>query len=262
MTNPTHTQHTTAPRTTAPHTTAPRTTAPRTTAPHAAAPRTTAPHGRPAPQDRPAPVPATAPRTPSGLVRPAGFTRFALVAAPVSLVVYGAVRLLSERGTPGTGWTLGHLAMLVGVLLFVPVLRQLYRSAPASRRPAASAALLVTGAGLLATAVQAAIDLVSGLIAEDRPAMREIFRQVKAVPGVEPVVYGVVPQLFFVGLVVLAALTAASVRTRILMVTALVAGTVCMAVSLDLLPVGGLCMLLALAPLLAAGRVAPLPRTN
>lgn len=200
--------------------------------------------------------------TTAPLARPGRVTRFALVAGPVALIAYGAIRLLSERGTPGIGWTLGHLAMLTGVLLFLPVLRHLHRSAPPSRRRAASVALLAAGAGLAATAVQAAIDLISGLVAEGRPAMSAIFRQVKAVPGVEPVVYGVVPQLFFLGLIVLAALVAASARTRILMAAALLLGTLCMAVNLNLLSLGGLCFLLAFAPILLAGRVAPLPRTN
>ncbi|MFD3514054.1 hypothetical protein [Streptomyces sp. NPDC058657] len=210
-----------------------------------------------------------APRTPNPpqaratpLVPPAGLTRFAFVAGPLALLAYGGIRLLSERGTPGLGWTLGHLAMLTGVLLFLPVLRHLHRAAPPSRRRAASVALVAAGAGLVATAAQAVIDLVAGLAAADRPAMREIFRQVKAVPGVEPVVYGVVPPLFFLGLIVLAALVAASARTRILMAGTLLAGTVCMAVSLDLLPLGGLCFLLAFTPLLLAGRVTALPRTN
>jgi hypothetical protein len=196
------------------------------------------------------------------LARPGRVTRFALVAGPVALIAYGAIRLLSERGTPGIGWTLGHLAMLTGVLLFIPVLRHLHRSAPPSRRRAASVALVAAGGGLVATSAQAAIDLISGLVAEDRPAMSAIFRQVKAVPGVDPVVYGVVPQLFFLGLIVLAALVAASARTRILMTAALLTGTLCMAVNLNLLSLGGLCFLLAFSPILLAGRVTPLPRTN
>ncbi|MGW7411657.1 hypothetical protein [Streptomyces sp. NPDC054863] len=193
---------------------------------------------------------------------PDRLTRTALVAGPVALAAYGLIRLLSERGVPSAGWTVGHLAMLAGVLLFVPVLLHLRRAAPAARRVPAAAALAVGMLGLLATAAQAVIDLAAGFMAADRPAMVEIFQQVKAVPGVEPVVYGIVPPLFFLGLIALAALAALPPRTKLFMVSALILGTVLMAVNLDFLSLGGLCFLLACAPLLLRSRVAPLPRTN
>jgi hypothetical protein len=192
----------------------------------------------------------------------ARFTRTALVAGPVALGAYGIIRLLSERGTPSAGWTAGHLAMLAGLLLFVPVLLHLRRLAPARRRGAAAIALGVGGVGLAATAVQAVIDLAAGLMADDRKGMVEIFQDVQAVPGVEPVVYGVVPPLFFVGMIALVALTALPGRIRALMAGALTLGTVLMAVNLNFLALGGLCFLLALAPLALHGRVAALPRTN
>ncbi|MFI0979117.1 hypothetical protein ACH4SP_19205 [Streptomyces sp. NPDC021093] len=201
-----------------------------------------------------APVPARS--------APDRLTRTTLVAGPVAFAAYGVIRLLSERGVPSAGWTAGHLAMLAGVLLFVPVLLHLRRAVPAKRRPAAAAALAAGMLGLVATAAQAVIDLTAGFMAADRPAMVEIFQQVKAVPGVEPVVYGVVPPLFFLGLIVLAALAALPLRTKLLMVSALVLGTVLMAVNLNFLALGGLCFLLAFAPFLLGGRVAPLPRTN
>ncbi|MCX5201533.1 hypothetical protein OG897_08730 [Streptomyces sp. NBC_00237] len=193
---------------------------------------------------------------------PARLVRTALVAGPVALGAYGVIRLLSERGTPSAGWTAGHLAMLAGLLLFVPVLLHLRRLAPVRRRGAATAALAVGMVGLVATAAQAVIDLVAGFLAADRSVMVEIFQQVKAVPGVEPVVYGIVPPLFFVGMIALAALTALPVRTRVLMAGALVLGTALMAANLNFLALGGLCFLLALAPLALPGRVAALPRTN
>ncbi|CAM5374457.1 hypothetical protein GCM10010329_15040 [Streptomyces spiroverticillatus] len=189
-------------------------------------------------------------------------TRTAFVAGPVALGAYGVIRLLSERGTPSAGWTAGHLAMLVGVLLFVPVMLHLRGLAPEGRRVPAVVALAVGLVGLFATAVQAVVDLAAGLLADDRAGMVEIFQRVKEVPGVEPVVYGVVPPLFFLGVIGLAALTALPVRTRAFMAGALALGTVLMALDLNFLALGGLCFLLALAPLARGGRVAPLPRTN
>ncbi|WP_433547886.1 hypothetical protein ACQPZG_24570 [Streptomyces sp. CA-294286] len=202
------------------------------------------------------PLPPTAPAAPGRL------TRTALVAGPLALVAYGAIRLLSERGVPSAGWTAGHLAMLAGVLLFVPVMLHLYRAAPAGRRVPAVVALVVGLLGLLATAAQAVIDLVAGFTADDRPAMVEIFQQVKSVPGVEPVVYGIVPPLFFLGLTALTGLAATSVRTRVLTVGAMVLGAVLMAVNLDFLSLGGLCLLLGLVPFLLRGRAGTLPRTH
>ncbi|MFJ4875581.1 hypothetical protein ACIP93_10255 [Streptomyces sp. NPDC088745] len=189
-------------------------------------------------------------------------TAAALVAGPVALVAYGLIRLFSERGTPGAGWTAGHLAMLAGLLLFVPVLLHLRRLVPERRRVPAAVALGAGLAGLLATAVQAVVDLAAGLLADDRAGMVEIFREVKAVPGAEAVVYGVVPPLLFLGLTVLAALTSLPARTRALTAGALALGAVLMAVDLDFLSLGGLCFLIALAPLAPGGRAAPLPRTN
>ncbi|GHH33930.1 hypothetical protein [Streptomyces candidus] len=207
----------------------------------------------------PAPAPPLPPALPAV---PSRLTRTALVAGPLALVAYGAIRLLSERGVPSAGWTAGHLAMLAGVLLFVPVMLHLYRAAPARRRVPAVVALVVGLLGLLATAAQAAIDLVAGLMANDRPAMVEIFQQVKSVPGVEPVVYGIVPPLFFLGLIALTGLAAAPARTRVLTVGAMVLGAVLMAVNLDFLSLGGLCLLLALAPFLLRDRAGALPRTH
>ncbi|MEU8886293.1 hypothetical protein [Streptomyces sp. NPDC048442] len=203
---------------------------------------------------------APAPTYPSAA--PDRLTRTALVAGPLALAAYGLIRLLSERGVPSAGWSAGHLAMLAGVLLFIPVLLHLRRAAPAARRIPAAAALAVGMLGLVATAAQAVIDLAAGFMAADRPAMVEIFQQVQDVPGVEPVVYGVVPPLFFLGLIALAALAALPPRTKLFMVAALILGTVLMAVNLNFLSLGGLCFLLACAPLLPRGRVAPLPRTN
>ncbi|MFJ6697541.1 hypothetical protein ACIQM4_15925 [Streptomyces sp. NPDC091272] len=201
-----------------------------------------------------------APAAPAGA--PGRLTRTAFVAGPLALVAYGVIRLLSERGVPSAGWTAGHLAMLAGLVLFVPVLLHLRRAAPASRRVPAGAALAVGLVGLVATAVQAVIDLTAGFMAADRPEMVEIFQQVKAVPGVEPVVYGLVPPLFFLGAIALAALTSLPPRTKLLMVGALVLGTVLMTLNLNFLALGGLCFLIALAPLLRGARVTPLPRTN
>lgn len=113
---------------------------------------------------------------------------------------------------------------------------------------------LAAGAGLLgaaAVAVQAVIDLVVGFLAADEEAMSDLFEKVQDVPGVMPAVYTVVPMLFWVGLLALVTLLALFRRGRVPGWSPLLvlAGTVMMAMSLDLLAAGAVCVGLALYPM-------------
>lgn len=169
---------------------------------------------------------------------------------------YGLVRsagqAVGDYG-PGVWWSAAHVLFLAGVLAFVPVFLGLGRLGGV--RGGGRAALRVAaGAGLLgaaAVAVQAVIDLVAGFVAADDRAMSDLFQKVQHVPGVMPVVYTVVPMLFWLGLLALVTLHAflrrgeVPVRSPLLVL----AGTVLMAVSLDLLTAGALCVGLALFPM-------------
>ncbi len=184
--------------------------------------------------------------------RAARLTRFSFVAAPVLLIVYGSVRLLVEGSRePGAAWTIGHFAFLFGVLLFGAACEGLRRTAAASggptRQGVARAGAVAGLVGATAAAAQAAIDLYAGFQAADKPEMKEIFAQVQGVPGVMPAVYTVGPVFLYLGMITLLATLRGPGAVRSLAIFVL--GTAAMATSLDLMPLGGLCYLLAFAPL-------------
>lgn len=183
----------------------------------------------------------------------AGMKRAALyvIAGPVGIVAYGLVRLWARSDGvygPGFDWQAAHLVALAGMVCFVPGVLALSRLLP--RSPWRTGVLAGTFVGLAATMVQFGADIVEGLLAEDRAEMSRLSADFKDIPGVEVAFYDVVPQLFFVGLFVLTGMLAARRRLPWWSVPLLLVGTVLPAITLDLLPIGGLCMGLALAPAL------------
>ncbi|MFD8413874.1 hypothetical protein ACFV2Q_19280 [Streptomyces sp. NPDC059650] len=129
----------------------------------------------------------------------------------------------------------------------------LRRWAEAGRGPAArllaGAAVTVGLLGAAAAAAQTVVDLVVGFLCADREAMNAMFEGVRSYPGVTPAVYTVGPLLFYVGLVLLTAQLAVLRRIPAWRPLVVVAGIAVSTVSLDLLPIGGLLLLLVLAPL-------------
>ncbi|MFH8515027.1 hypothetical protein ACH4CE_07880 [Streptomyces gelaticus] len=179
----------------------------------------------------------------------------ALLAGPVLMAGYGVVRLVGRAVGdygPGVWWTAAHLLFLAGVLAFVPVFLGLRRLAGerGGKRVAVEVAAWTGLLGTVAVVVQAVIDLAAGFLAADKQAMSEMFRRVQDVPGVMPSVYTVVPVLFWLGLLALVTLLAFLRRdlVRAWAPVLVLAGTVLMAVSLDLLPAGALCLGVALLP--------------
>ncbi|MFD5191390.1 hypothetical protein ACFWMU_25160 [Streptomyces sp. NPDC058357] len=191
--------------------------------------------------------------------RPAGTGRTvlgaALLAGPVLMAGYGVVRLVGRAVGdygPGVWWSVAHLLFLAGVLAFVPVFLGLRRLAGerGGGRVAGEAAAWTGLLGAAAVVVQAVIDLAAGFVSADKEAMSEMFDRVQGVPGVMPLVYTVVPMLFWLGLLALVTLLAFLRRDLVRAWTPVLvlAGTAAMAVSLDLLPVGALCLGAALLP--------------
>ncbi|WP_051468430.1 hypothetical protein [Actinomadura oligospora] len=182
-------------------------------------------------------------------------TRSALLAAPLLISVYGLVRLLDgldgQHG-PGALWVLGHLAFLVSIALFVPVMLMLRRAASgrgAGSRAIATIATVVGLAGAAAAAAQIGIDVWVGSAAADRDEMARMFDDVKSVPGVEAIVYGPGPALFYLGLLALL-IGCAAVRAIPAWTPAVaLVGIVASLVSLDLLPLTGALVLVPLLPL-------------
>ncbi|MGN5632221.1 hypothetical protein [Streptomyces sp. AC154] len=170
--------------------------------------------------------------------------------APALMAGYGLVRpagwAVGDYG-PGVWWSVAHLLFLAAVIAFVPVLLGL-RPPGGLRGGRRLAFRMASGAGLLgaaAVAVQAVIDLVAGFVAADDRAMSDIFEKVQDVPGVMPVVYTVVPLLFWLGLLALFRRGEVPAWSPLLVL----AGVVMAAISLDLLAVGALCIGLALFPM-------------
>ncbi|MFF1556433.1 hypothetical protein [Streptomyces sp. NPDC058279] len=177
----------------------------------------------------------------------------AFVVGPLCMTVYGLIRLTDDVHGPGFIWSTSHLALLAGVLAFVPVFLALRRAAAHGLGPAgrwcAGAAAAAGLLGVAAVTAQAVIDLVVGFLSEDREAMNDLFDRVRSHPGVTPAVYTFGPLLFYVALVLLTTWLAALRRTGARRPALIVAGVAVSMVNLDLLPLGGLLFLLALAPM-------------
>ncbi|MFF4125663.1 hypothetical protein SAMN05421833_106190 [Microbispora rosea] len=174
-----------------------------------------------------------------------------LVVAPVLVGAYGVARIADgfdgSRG-PGLAWTLGHLCFLAALVLFVQIFGRLRTMAGGG--VTATAGYAAGLAGALALAAQFTIDIVVGFLSADHDAMGPRFDAVKAIPGVEPVVYTVVPLLFYVGMVVLVARLAAGRRVPWWSAVLVLAQAVLPLVSKDLIPLGAALLLLAFVPLL------------
>ncbi|MFF2043921.1 hypothetical protein ACFVVX_26235 [Kitasatospora sp. NPDC058170] len=181
-------------------------------------------------------------------------TPYAVAGAPALMALYGGIRLLDGSREPGAGWLVGHSLMLVGLLLFAPIvaaLRRLLAPRGAAGRIAAGAATGAAFAGLAASVVQIGIDLYVGAVAVDKADQHRLFDVVQSKPGVLPAFYSVGPLLFYVGL--LALLVAASVgpaRTLRWWSPALVLlGTALTAADLAMIAPAAVLYLVALAPL-------------
>ncbi|WP_141721554.1 hypothetical protein [Micromonospora citrea] len=173
-----------------------------------------------------------------------------IVLAPALTIVYGLVRLLDgldgQHG-PGLLWTLGHAAFLVALFLFgfvVIVARRMIGGGVVATTTAA-----VGVVGLVCSIAQIGIDIVVGLAADDKAGMREMFGAVQDVPGLSTAVYGPGPALFHVGLLVLVVHLAALRAVAVWAPVCLLLGIGAAATNLDLLPVAGLLIMLALVPL-------------
>ncbi|MFC1410550.1 hypothetical protein ACEZCY_14935 [Streptacidiphilus sp. N1-12] len=181
-------------------------------------------------------------------------TGASLLAAPLFMTGYGAVRLLSGHRAPGAAWTAGHLLLILGLLCFVPIvlyLRRLAAEQGTARRLTANAAAAATLLGVCSVLGQAVVDIYVASVSVDHAAMNVRFHRFQSHPGVEPLLYTVLPLFFYLGLVVLTAVLALGrPRLTALRIPVLVLlGTVVMAVSLDLLPLGGLVFAAAFGPL-------------
>ncbi|MGI5155719.1 hypothetical protein [Microbispora sp. CA-102843] len=174
-----------------------------------------------------------------------------LVAAPLLFGAYGVARMVDgfdgSRG-PGAAWTIGHLCFLAGLVLFVQIFGRLRTTAGGG--VTATAGYAAGLAGALALAAQFTIDIVVGFLSADHDAMGPRFDAVKAIPGVEPVVYTVVPLLFYVGMIALVARLAVQRRVPWWSPALVLVQAVLPLADKDLIPLGAALLLLAFVPLM------------
>ncbi|MCS7477526.1 hypothetical protein ACFFQW_36095 [Umezawaea endophytica] len=178
------------------------------------------------------------------------FAGASLLALPVCFTAYGVIRFvgrLDGRYGPGLDWQAAHLVNLVGLLLFVLALLALRRAMP--RTTAREVAVVATLLGVATTVVQFVVDVLAGLVAADRAGMTEFTRAFTGVPGVRPVFYVVGPPLLYVGLLALTVLLVRAGTLAWWSPALVLVGSGLTIVSLDLIPVAGLCLLAALTPL-------------
>ncbi|GAA5194163.1 hypothetical protein GCM10023322_57920 [Rugosimonospora acidiphila] len=188
-------------------------------------------------------------------------TRIAYLGAPLLLLGYGVAHLidgLDGSHGPGPAWTIGHLLFLASMLLFVAVLFAMRAALPGGRaaRGIAAGAVAVGVVGLIAFIRGIAVDLIVGLRSADRPAMNRLYPHYDSFPGGLPkgltsALSTLGPVFLMIGLLTLS-IQLAALRPRRLRWWSPVlaaAGFAAISAELDLLPLGGLLLLLALAPL-------------
>lgn len=178
------------------------------------------------------------------------------IAAPILVAGYGLIRIVDgfdgERG-PGLAWTAGHVAFLAALVLFVPILWDLRRRAGAGPLATANAVMGVAGAGFAMT--QIGIDIVIGMLATDHADMQRMFHDVQRISGFALAVYDVGPPLFYLGLSIASCQLAATRAVPVWSAVVLLAGVFASMIDLNLLPLGGLLMFVALRPLVRDDRV-------
>ncbi|MFC9893642.1 hypothetical protein ACFVMC_08105 [Nocardia sp. NPDC127579] len=173
-----------------------------------------------------------------------------LLSAPLCLAGYGVIRLAGRADGhygPGPDWQAAHLFGLLGMVLFIPVVRNLGRELPPG--PWRTGTLALTLIGLAATIVQFTADISFAALATTKADMSRMSGQFSDIPGVRPAFYTVGPQLFFLGLVTLTVLLALRGLLPKWSPPLVLAGILVSAVNLDFLPLTGAAILLALLPL-------------
>ncbi len=177
--------------------------------------------------------------------------RTLLVAAPLAMTAYGLTRIIGRLDGhygPGADWQLAHLFGLAGMLLFIPIvlgLRPLTRTA-------GTPVTAITLAGLATTIVQFAADMILAVAATDRDHLKTLQHQFTDQPGIQLAFYDIGPMLFFLGIVTLAALTAAAGHLPWWSPALMLIAVLLPAADLNLMPLTGLLMLAALVPLTRA----------
>ena len=168
--------------------------------------------------------------------------RQAALDAPLLMLAYGLLRLVDgfdgARG-PGLAWNLGHLAFFGAMVLFGLLAAGLVPLVPAGARRIASVAAGATVFGVACFLWVITGDLSAG------------FR--KSMPLPDPLTVAG-PMAFTLGMLTLLGLLVAARRAPVWSPLLFGAGIVAVTVAADLLPVAGLLLMAALAPVARTAR--------
>lgn len=179
--------------------------------------------------------------------------RFAYIGAPALVTAYGLARLIDgidgSKG-PGPAWTIGHLFFLVALALFGVAMVGLWRE---RRRWFTGAALVAGIVGVVAMARVVVVDIVVARGAADRAEMEREYPKYDDFPGLPDGLGGVLDAvggvLFPLGLVVLLVHLAIVRRLPWWSPVLATAGFAAILATLDLLPLAGVLLLVALVPM-------------
>lgn len=179
--------------------------------------------------------------------------RFAYLAGPVLVTAYGLARLIDgidgSKG-PGPAWTIGHLFFLVALASFGVAMVGLWRE---RRRWFTSAALVGGVVGAVAMARVVVVDIVVAWGAADRAEMEREYPKYDDFPGLPDGLGGMLDAvggvLFPLGLVVLLVHLAVVRRLPWWSPVLATAGFAAILATLDLLPLAGVLLLVALVPM-------------
>ncbi|TDC01141.1 hypothetical protein E1267_32685, partial [Nonomuraea longispora] len=176
--------------------------------------------------------------------------RTAYITAPLLVLAYGVIRIVDgfdgSRG-PGPAWTIGHVAFLAALALFIVIFRDMWRILGRTRL--ATAHLVVGIVGIVCAATQFLIDIAIGFLAADHDAMGPLFEQVQAVPGAQPVIYDVGPFLFYVAQLALVVHLAARKQVKIWTPALVTVDLALPLIDKDLMSVGAFFLLVSFWPL-------------
>ncbi|NUT47451.1 MAG: hypothetical protein HOV94_09120 [Saccharothrix sp.] len=179
----------------------------------------------------------------------------AFIAAPLLVLAYGVFRIVDgfdgERG-PGPAWTIGHLAFVGALVLFIGIFRHMRGLIGPKARITAVVATL----GAVALIGQFSVDLVAGFMASDHATMAGISREIRTLPGVSALFYDLGPYLFYLGQLVLVVQLAMGRHVRLWTPLLVLADLAMPFIDKDLIPVGATLLLISFTPLALASRAA------
>ena len=122
--------------------------------------------------------------------------------APLGFVLGWAILIQRTEQAPDMGWTLSHLFLLAGVVLFVPTIAGLRYMLDKKDVKTADIGMGLAILGILALVGQFAIDLAVGQLATSPSEMSSIFKNVYSAP---PIIlsFQITAIMFYVGLIML-----------------------------------------------------------